>query len=104
MAITQKGSANLELSQLVQNDKAMWSLREDEAKVREGGESAKVDISPEARKLQRVAELARMGDQLRADKVKKIKEQIEADQYQVDSKDVAKSIARNEVSRLLARK
>jgi len=43
----------------------------------------------------RVAELARTGE--RADKVKKIKEQIAADQFQVDSKEVAKSIARSEV-------
>jgi anti-sigma28 factor (negative regulator of flagellin synthesis) len=48
--------------------------------------------------------LARTGDQLRADKVKQIKELIEADQYQVDSKEVAKSIARGEVSRLLEKK
>jgi anti-sigma28 factor (negative regulator of flagellin synthesis) len=54
--------------------------------------------------VQRVAELARTGDQLRADKVKQIKEQIKADQYQVDSKEVAKSIARNEVIGLLAKK
>ena len=43
----------------------------------------------------RVAELARTGE--RADKVKKIKEQIAAGQFQVDSKEVAKSIARSEV-------
>jgi len=43
---------------------------------------------------EQVAELARPGDQLRADKVKKIKEQIAADLFQVDSKEVAKSIAR----------
>jgi anti-sigma-28 factor FlgM len=43
----------------------------------------------------RIAELARTGE--RADKVKKIKEQIAADQFQVDSKEVAKSIVRSEV-------
>ena len=53
---------------------------------------------------EQVAELARTGDQLRADKVKKIKEQIAADLFQVDSKEVAKSIARSEVSRLLENK
>ncbi|HEY3165860.1 MAG TPA: hypothetical protein VGK57_01455, partial [Candidatus Binatia bacterium] len=60
MKITQKGPADADLSQLVQNDKAVGSVRrEDDAKVRQRGESAKVDISPEARKLQRVVELAR---------------------------------------------
>ena len=43
---------------------------------------------------EQVAELARPGDQLRAEKVKKIKEQIAADLFRVDSKEVAKSIAR----------
>lgn len=107
MKISQKGPADADISQLVQNDKVVAPVRhedEAEAKVRQGGESAKVDISPEARKLQRVAELARAGDQLRADKVRQIKEQIETDQFQVDSKEVAKSIARSEVSRLLEKK
>jgi anti-sigma28 factor (negative regulator of flagellin synthesis) len=43
---------------------------------------------------EQVAELVRTGDQVRADKVKRIKEQIAADLFQVDSKEVAKSIAR----------
>jgi flagellar biosynthesis anti-sigma factor FlgM len=103
MTITPKGPADPDL--LVQNIKVMGSARREEnAKVRWGGEPAKVDISPEACKLQRVADSARTGDQLRADKVKQIKELIEADQYQVDSKEVAKSIARGEVSRLLEKK
>jgi negative regulator of flagellin synthesis FlgM len=105
MKITQKGPADADLSQLVQNDKALGSVRRDsDAKVQQDRESTKVDISPQARKLQRVAELARAGDQLRAEKVKQIKEQIDAGQYKVDSQEVAKSIARSEVSRLLEKK
>jgi flagellar biosynthesis anti-sigma factor FlgM len=105
MKIAIEGPADLDLCQLVQNKKAVGSMRrEKDAKVRQGGESAKVHISPEARKVRRVAELVRTADQLRADKVKQIKAEIEADLYQVDSKDVAKSIARSEVSRLLEKK
>jgi negative regulator of flagellin synthesis FlgM len=105
MKITQKGPADADLSPLVQNDKALGSVRRDsDAKVQQDRESTKVDISPQARKLQRVAELARAGDQLRAEKVKQIKEQIDAGQYKVDSQEVAKSIARSEVSRLLEKK
>lgn len=105
MKITQKGPADADLSQLVQNDKALGSVRRDsDAKVQQDRESTKVDISPQARKLQRLAELARAGDQLRAEKVKQIKEQIDAGQYKVDSQEVAKSIARSEVSRLLEKK
>lgn len=105
MKITQKGPADADLSQLVQNDKALGSVRRDsDAKVQQDRESTKVDISAQARKLQRVAELARAGDQLRAEKVKQIKEQIDAGQYKVDSQEVAKSIARSEVSRLLEKK
>jgi flagellar biosynthesis anti-sigma factor FlgM len=107
MKITQKGPPDADISQLVQNDKAVAPVRhedEAEAKVRQAGESAKVEISAEARKLQRVVELARSGDQLRADKVRQIKEQIEADQFEVESREVAKSIARSEVGRLLEKK
>jgi flagellar biosynthesis anti-sigma factor FlgM len=105
MKITQKGPADPELSQLIQNDKALGSVRrEGDAKVQQERESTKVNISPEARKLQRVAELARAGDELRAEKVRQLKEQVDSRQYQVDSKDVAKSIARSEVSRLLEKK
>lgn len=105
MKITQIGPADPEFAQLVSNDNEMGSAgREADAKAQQSGESAKVDISLEARKLQRVAELARTGDQLRAEKVKQIKEEIAADQFQVDSKEVAKSIARSEVSRLLEKK
>src|SRR6266540_3206894 len=69
------------------------------------GDDPKSSADPRlAHNKKRVAELARTGDQLRANKVKKIKEQIAADLFQVDSKEVAKSIARSEVSRLLENK
>jgi len=48
--------------------------------------------------------LARTGDELRAQKVKQIKEQIDKGQYQTDSKEVSKSIIRSEVSGLLQNK
>jgi len=51
--------------------------------------------------MQRVAELAKKGDELRAEKVKQIKEQVEQGTYEVGSEDVAKSILRSEVSRLM---
>ncbi|HEY2919241.1 MAG TPA: flagellar biosynthesis anti-sigma factor FlgM [Candidatus Binatia bacterium] len=105
MKITEKGPADVDLSELMQNDKVVGSVRrEEDAKVRQDGESAKVDIFSKARKLQRVTELACKGDQLRADRVRQIKKQIKTDQHQVDSKEVAKSIVRSEVSRLLDKK
>jgi flagellar biosynthesis anti-sigma factor FlgM len=104
MKISEKQAADAGPRELMQNDRVGSARREEGAKIRQRGESGKVDISPEARKLQRVAELARAGDQLRAGKVRQIKEQIEADQYQVESKEVAKSTVRSEVSRLLEKK
>ena len=102
MKITQKGPADAEISQLVQTDKSLGSVRrEGDKQVQPERESAKVDISPQARRLQGVAELARTGDELRAEKVRQIKEQVDAGQYKVDSTEVAKSIARSEVARLL---
>ena len=90
------------LSKLINNDKTVKPAGAGaESKVKESGASAKVDISPDARKMQRVAELAKKGDELRAEKVKQIKEQVQQGTYEVSSEVVAKSILRSEVSRLM---
>jgi len=105
MKITNRGPADADLSKLISNDKTVKPAGADaDSKVKESGASAKVDISPEARKMQRVAELAKKGDELRAEKVKKIKEQVEQGTYEVKSEDIAKSILRSEVSHLLEKK
>lgn len=105
MKISQKGPADAELNRAVQNDKTVGGTRrEGDATVQKERGSSRVDISPQARKLQRIAELAKSGDELRAEKVKQLKEQVNSGQYQPDSKDVAKSIARSEVARLLDEK
>ena len=105
MKITHRGPADTDLSKLVQNDKNIGQVRKEaEIKAGQAGGSSKVNISKEARELQRIAELARQGDDLRAEKVKQIKEQIAQGAYQVDSKDVAKGIVRSEVARLLEKK
>jgi flagellar biosynthesis anti-sigma factor FlgM len=105
MKITPKGPGETDLSQSVQNGKKVGSGREEKnLSTERSGESSAVQISPEARRLQRVAELARKGDELRAEKVKTIKEQIENGAYNVGSEDVAKSIVRSEVVRILEKK
>ena len=102
MKITHRGPADADLSKLINNDKTVKPAGAGaESKVEESGASAKVEISPDARKMQRVAELAKKGDELRAGKVRQIKEQVEQGTYEVSSEDVAKSILRSEVSRLM---
>jgi flagellar biosynthesis anti-sigma factor FlgM len=104
MKITQKGPADTDLSPRVQKDKGVESARsKDDAKAAQPGASARVEISENARKLQRIAELARLGDQVRAEKVKELKAQIDAGQYHVDAQEVAKSILRSEISDLLGK-
>lgn len=106
MKITHRGPAdNADISKLVQNDKGVGPTRKDgEPKAGQAAGSSKVNISKEARELQRIAELARQGDELRADKVKQIKEQIAESDYQVAAKDVSKDIVRSEVARLFEKK
>ena len=101
MKITQRGPADTDLSQLVHNDKALGQKQAAQVKTQQGGEPAKINISQEARELQRIAELARAGDDLRADKVRQIREQVAAGEYHVEAKDVAESVLRSEVTRLL---
>jgi anti-sigma28 factor (negative regulator of flagellin synthesis) len=50
-----------------------------------------------------VATLAARGDELRAEKVRQLKEQIAQGTYHVETADVAKGIARSEISRLLGK-
>jgi len=105
MKITQRGPADTDLSQLVQNDKTVNRVRRNfDPKVQQSGESAKVNISKEARDLQRIAELARTGDELRAQKVQQIKDQIARGNYNADPQEVSKSIIRSEVSDMLQNK
>ena len=105
MKITGKEIVDSGISQLVKNDKGVAPVRsEGEKEAQQGGSSAKVSISAEARYLQKAAELANRGDELRAEKVSKIKEQLQQGTYHVDAGEVAKSIVRSEVSRLLGKK
>ena len=83
----------------VQNHKAVDLHREKGTIVGQNRESAKVDISKQTLELQRMAELARKGDELRAKKVKQIKESIVKGEYEVDAQEVARSMIRTELSR-----
>ncbi len=103
MKITPKGSGDAELT--VQSEKKVGLTRQEkEPAGKTSGGASSVEISAEARRLQEIAELAQKGDELRAEKVKALKEQIDAGTYQVDSAEVAKSIARSEVARALEKK
>jgi len=101
MKITQRGPADTDISQHVHNDKSVGQKHTAETKTQQGGESAKVNISQQARDLQKIAELARAGDEMRAQKVRLIKEQVAAGEYKAAPEEVAKSIVRSEVTRLL---
>jgi flagellar biosynthesis anti-sigma factor FlgM len=104
MKITSKELVDSGISQLVKNDKGVAPVRsEGEKEAQQTGSPAKVSISAEARYLQKAAELANRGDELRAEKVRGIKEQLAQGTYHVEAEDVAKSVARSEVARLLGK-
>jgi flagellar biosynthesis anti-sigma factor FlgM len=105
MKITGKDLIDSSISQQIKNDKGVAPVREgSDNETPSAGAPAKINISAEARYLQKAAELAGRGDDIRAAKVAKIKEQLEQGTYNVDPGEVAKSIARSEVSRLLGKK
>ena len=105
MKITPNGPGDADLSQRVQNEKKVSHGRqENDPASKPAGESSTVRISPEARRLQRVAELTQRGDELRGEKVKALKQKIDGGNYHVDAEEVAKSIARSEISRILEKK
>ena len=63
--------------------------------------AAPVSVTPPACRRAQVTALAERGEELRAQKVKDLKARIEAGTYPVDAAEVAKSIVRTEVARLL---
>jgi flagellar biosynthesis anti-sigma factor FlgM len=101
MKVTHKGPAVADRFQLVPNARAVGRVRGD--KGAEVGQTAESTISKEARESQRIAELARQGDELRAEKVKRVKEMIAQGKYEVDAREVAKSILRAQPARKIAR-
>jgi flagellar biosynthesis anti-sigma factor FlgM len=104
MKITGKDLIDSGISQQVKNDKGVAPVREGaDHDAQSTGAPAKINISAEARYLQKAAELAGRGDDLRAAKLAKIKQQLADGTYQVDPAEVASSIARSEVARLLGK-
>jgi anti-sigma28 factor (negative regulator of flagellin synthesis) len=100
MKICHKGREDTALCQLIQEDKAAGQTgRDKRTEVAPTVESAKVK---KARQLQGIAELlARRGDELRVKKVRHVKEIVAKAEYEVDPREVAKSIIRTGVSRHL---
>lgn len=105
MRIADKGPADLNISQPVRGDLAVAAARDkkDSRQVGQSNNAAQVSISTEARELQKVVALAERGDELRAEKLRQIKEQIDNGTYQVQAKDVARSLVRHEASHLLGK-
>ncbi|HEX9445371.1 MAG TPA: flagellar biosynthesis anti-sigma factor FlgM [Candidatus Binatia bacterium] len=104
MKISGKELVDSSVSQQIKNEKGVAPVRgEAEKETRQSGSTARISISAEARYLQKAAELAGRGDELRAEKVQRIKEQLDQGSYHVDAGEVAKSIARSEVARLLGK-
>ena len=104
MEIGHKGPLDATLSQLVKDNQPVSPVREKGGKgVERSQEATQVNISSEAQQLQKVAALAELGDQLRAEKVNQIKEQVSRGEYHVEAADVAKGIVRSEISSLLSK-
>ena len=100
MEVIHKGRSWAELSQLIQNDTATGqACRDKRTQVRLTVGSAKVNISKEARESQKIAhQLVRKGDELLAEKFRQLKEIIAKGEYEIDPREVAKSIIRAEIS------
>jgi flagellar biosynthesis anti-sigma factor FlgM len=82
----------------------MSSDRKEKRGKTPASEAAPGVISLEKRRRSKVEALAKRGDELRAQKVREIKAQIEEGTYHIDTADVAKSLVRSEVAQLLGGK
>jgi flagellar biosynthesis anti-sigma factor FlgM len=105
MRIADKGPTDLNVSQPVRGASAVTAAhdKKDNREVGQSNDAAQVSISAEARELQKVVALAERGDELRAEKLRQIKEQIDNGTYHVKAEEVAKSLVRHEASQLLGK-
>lgn len=103
LALVKNGLGDPRLAQLKQRADMAMLRRPAEDPSERSSDAAVVDISPEARHLQQVGVLVQRGDDLRAEKVSRIKAQIFQGTYQVDPAEVAKAVVRSEITRLLGR-
>jgi flagellar biosynthesis anti-sigma factor FlgM len=101
MKIQDKGPIDPSVAQALQDGKSVAPKEKKDQVKESSGEPARVSISAEARRLQQVAELVKQGDQIRAEKVNDIKDKLAQGQLDVNSEDVAKALARSEITRLL---
>ncbi len=102
MKIGNTGPLDVGLSELIKEGKHVSSAKgKGQKAIEQSGEATKVNISSEARQLQKIAALAQSGDELRAEKVSRLKEQILRGEYNVEATDVARGIVRSEIARLL---
>lgn len=102
MKIGNAGPLDVGLPELIKEGKAVSSAKgRGQKAIEKSGEATKVNISSEARRLQKIAALAQSGDELRAEKVRRLKEQIMRGEFHVEATDVARGIVRSEIARLL---
>ena len=103
LTLIKNGLGDGSLSQLFQKRELTVLQRAVETVHAYASDGASVHISPEGRQLQRIGILAEQGDQLRTEKVNRIKTQLFRGEYLVDPMTVAKAVVRSEISRLLSR-
>jgi negative regulator of flagellin synthesis FlgM len=101
MKITHRGPADTDISHSIQSERSIDHRKTGDIHLEAGTGPATVSISQRAREMQKIAELVRAGDQSRVERLQRLKQQVASGEYHVDSQDVAKSILRSEVARLL---
>jgi flagellar biosynthesis anti-sigma factor FlgM len=83
----------------VQNRKTIDRSHEKGSAVGQSLEPVRFDISEKTWELERIAKLAQKVTELRATRVRQIKQSLVKGEYQVDAQEVARSIIRTEMSR-----
>jgi anti-sigma28 factor (negative regulator of flagellin synthesis) len=82
----------------------MNSRKEEAQEKARAGKTGGNLVSLETYRRQKMARLAKQKNEPRAEMIRKLKEQIEQGTYHVDASDVAKSVVRSEITRLLRKK
>ena len=103
MKVADMGPAVINILQLMKRDQGAFcaSGARGKQEVERAGTIAQVSMSTEGYELQQVAALAEQSNELQAEKVKRLKAQIEQGTYHVEAAEVAKAVAQSAIARLL---
>lgn len=92
MKINDEKNINNEILKNIKNIRDKNHTKAKDLSQPESGLTDRVELSPEARKLQKIIEIVKETPDIREEKIRELKQAIESGTYQADSKEIAEKM------------